>query len=218
MRKFISVLVIFLALASGMAHAQIDADDYPWKLKKDSSGVQVYTAKVEGSKFLAVSAQIRIKARADSVAALIMDLDNCKQWAPLCKKAYVQERISAAENYVYSLNDIPFPGVDRDAVTHVLWSKDAKTGVISMQSAAVDENRVKKVKGVIRIKQAVAKWKISPQGDGTVLIESFAHVNPASSIPRWLLNRLLVGSPHKTMKSIRQLMADGLYKDAILPF
>jgi len=87
-----------------------------------------------------------------------------------------------------------------------------------MQSAAVDENRVKKVKGVIRIKQAVAKWKITPQGDGTVLIESFAHVNPASSIPRWLLNRLLVGSPHKTMKSIRQLMADGLYKDAILPF
>jgi len=77
---------------------------------------------------------------------------------------------------------------------------------------------VAKVKGVIRIKQATAKWRLTPQDDGMLLVESFAHVNPSSSIPNWLLNRLLVGSPHKTLKSIRKRMEEGLYKDAVLPF
>ena len=157
-----------------------------------------------------------IPARAESVAALIMDLDNCTQWAPLCKEAYVQERISQSENYVYSRNNIPFPGVDRDAVTHVLWSRDSD-GAIIMKSYAVD-GRVPKVKGVIRIKHAVAKWRLTSQDGGMLLIESFAHVNPASSMPKWLLNRLLLGSPFKTMKNIRKRMSEGLYKDAVLSF
>ena len=212
---FIALVVMFVSFS---ANGQIDRDRYQWKLKKDSSGVQVFTAKVPNSKHLAVSAVTVIDAQAESVAAMIMDLPNCSQWAPLCKKAYVQERVSATENYVYSLNNIPFPGVDRDAVTHVFWSKDEATGVISMESSAVDDNRVAKVKGVIRIKHAVAKWRLTPQANGMLLIESYAHVNPASSMPKWLLNRLLVGSPHKTMKNIRKRMEEGLYQGAQLPF
>jgi len=152
MSKFISCCaVLAIMLVSFTANGQIESDKYSWKLKRNSSGVQVYTAKVPDSKHRAVSAVTVLKANPASVAALIMDLENCSQWAPLCEKAYVQERVSAAENYVYSLNDIPFPGVDRDAVTHVLWSRDEGTGVISMDSYAVDEGRVEKVKGVIRI-------------------------------------------------------------------
>jgi len=211
-------MALGVMFVSFSASSQIDPDKYQWKLKKDSSGVQVFTAKVPDSKHRAVSAVTVIEAQAESVAAMIMDLKNCSQWAPLCKQAYVQERISATENYVYSLNDIPFPGVDRDAVTHVRWSKDEVTGVISMESYAVDDNRVPKVKGVIRIKYAQAKWQLTPQADGMLLIESYAHVNPASSIPKWLLNRLLVGSPHKTMKNIKKRMEEGLYQGVRLSF
>jgi len=141
MNKFISCSVLLISMLIGFtANAQIDSDKHTWKLKKNSAGIKVYTSKVPDSKHRAVSAVTLIKATADSVAALIMDLENCSQWAPLCKKAYVQERVSAAENYVYSLNDIPFPGVDRDAITHVLWSKDKATGVILMESQAVSED------------------------------------------------------------------------------
>lgn len=213
---FHCIAVCFLWISvDGMA--QLDQDKYSWKLQKNSSNIQVYIAKVDDSKYRAVSASMVIEARAESVAAMIMDLENCKQWAPLCKKAYIQERVSPTENYVYSRNNIPFPGVDRDAVTHVTWSKEKSSGVIEMHSYAVD-GRVPKIKGVIRIRHAVATWRLTPQGDGLLLLESFAHVDPASSMPKWLLNRLLVGSPFKTMKNIRRRMQEGLYKDAVLFF
>ncbi len=199
------------------ADAQIDADQYQWQLKKDASGVQVFTSKVSDSKYLAVSAVMEVEASADSVAALIMDLKNCKKWAAQCSEAYVHERVSGTETYIYSRNNIPFPGRDRDAVTHVNWSKDGISGVISMSSSAV-EGKVDKVKGVIRITQANAKWRFTPKEDGIVLVESFAHVDPASDMPKWLLNSLLVGSPYKTMKKIRSRLSEGVYDGASLNF
>jgi len=203
MVKLLALWSMFLLmLTNSMAQAQIDAELYEWKLRKDTSGIKVFTSKVPGSKFLAVSATMVIEATPESVASLIMDLDNCSSWAKLCRQAYIQERISSTETFVYSRNDIPFPGRDRDAVTHVVWSKDSETGVLSMTSRAT-KGRLPKVKGVIRIEQALAKWRFTPQADNTLLVESFAHVNPASQMPLWLLNSLLVGSPYKTLKGIR---------------
>ena len=199
------------------SYAQMDASLYEWKLKREGGGVKVYTSKVPDSKFLAVSATVTLDAKVDSVASLIMDLENCKKWASQCSEAYILERISSTETYVYSRNNIPFPGRDRDAVSHVIWEKDPATGIVSMSSTAVD-GRVEKVKGVIRIKQALAKWRFTPQQDGKLLVESFAHVNPASDMPKWLLNSLLVGSPYKTMKRIRKRLGDGVYDDAVLKF
>jgi len=218
MGKFLfHCIALSLLLINFQSHAEINSDKYNWKLIKDRADIQIYTAKVPDSKHKAVRASMIIDARAESVAAMLMDLDNCDQWAPLCKEAYVQERISDTENFVYSLNNVPFPGVDRDAVTHVSWSRENLSGVILMESYAV-EGRVPKVKGVIRIKYAIATWRLTPQEDGLLLVESFAHVNPASSMPKWLLNNLLIGSPYKTMKNIRHLMGEGLYKDATLSF
>ena len=216
MRAILYFVCLFLMSSSNLS-AQMDQDLYDWKLKKEGSGVKVYTSKVPDSKFLAVSATVILNAKVDSVASLIMDLENCKKWATQCSEAYILERISNTETYVYSRNNIPFPGRDRDAVSHVIWEKDPVTDTVSMTSTAV-EGRVAKVKGVIRIKQALAKWRFTPQQDGTLLVESFAHVNPASDMPKWLLNNLLVGSPFKTMKKIRKRLEDGVYDDAVLNF
>jgi len=204
-------------MSNSDSYAQMDASQYDWKLKKEGAGVKVYTSKVPDSKFLAVSATMILDAKVSSVASLIMDLKNCKKWASQCSEAYILERISNTETYVYSRNNIPFPGRDRDAVSHVVWSKDPITGVVSMASTAVG-GRVEKVKGVIRVKQALAKWRFTPLQDGTVLVESFAHVNPASDMPKWLLNSVLVSSPYKTMKKLRQRIGEGVYDDAVLGF
>ena len=87
-----------------------------------------------------------------------------------------------------------------------------------MSSTVVDDNRVEKVKGVIRIKYAIARWRFTPNSDGSLLIESYAHVDPASDMPKWLLNSLLVGSPYSTMKRIRKRLSEGVYDNAVLNF
>jgi len=214
-KNFVFMTVLFAV--SNTTQAQIDDDIYNWTLKKEASEIRVYTSKVVGSKFLAVSATMVIESSSASIVALLMDLENCSKWSKLCEESYIQERVSNTETFVYSHNNIPFPGVDRDAVTHVFWEHDKLTGVVSMVSRATT-GRIPKVKGVIRITEALAKWRFTPQGDGTLLVESFAHVNPASQMPLWLLNRLVVNSPYKTMKSIRSYLAKGIYDDAKLNF
>lgn len=210
-------IVLFLSIFTHNLYAQIDSDIYQWKLRKEGKGVKVFTSKVSDSKYLAVSAVMTIDAKVDSITSMIMDLENCKRWAPQCAKAYIYESISKTQNYVYSLNNIPFPGRDRDAVSYVTWSKDSTTGVVSMISNAVS-GKVPKVKGVIRIEKATAKWRFTPLENGQTLVESFAHVDPASDMPKWLLNSLLVGSPYKTMKRIRKRLKEGLYQNATIDF
>ena len=215
LKKYLA-FVIFISVN---VNAQIDIDNHEWKLRKDKLGIKVFTSKVPDSKYLAVSATMKIDAtKPESIVSMIMDLENCKEWAVQCAKATVLERISETETYLYSRNNIPFPGRDRDAVTHVLWDRNAQTGIISMSSTVVDDNRVEKVKGVIRIKYAIARWRFTPNSDGSLLIESYAHVDPASDMPKWLLNSLLVGSPYSTMKRIRKRLSEGVYDNAVLNF
>ena len=211
--------LVFVIFISVNVNAQIDIDNHEWKLRKDKLGIKVFTSKVPDSKYLAVSATMKIDAtKPESIVSMIMDLENCKEWAVQCAKATALERISETETYLYSRNNIPFPGRDRDAVTHVLWDRNAQTGIISMSSTVVDDNRVEKVKGVIRIKYAIARWRFTPNSDGSLLIESYAHVDPASDMPKWLLNSLLVGSPYSTMKRIRKRLSEGVYDNAVLNF
>lgn len=205
-------LLLINALFITHSRAQIGGDEFTWKLKKDTSGIQVFTSKVKGSKYLAVSARMTIKAKINSLRSLVMDIENCQQLSSICKKGYIQERLSQTQTYSYSYNNIPFPGRDRDVVSYVEWTTNANSGVVSMESHAVDGTaRVAKVKGVIRIENALARWRFTPKGEGMVLVESFAHVDPASAMPRWLLNRLLINSPYKTMKNVRKIIEQGLY-------
>lgn len=204
-KLFVGWCCLVSMLFSVNSVAQIAIDGYQWRLKKDNTDIQIYTSKVEGSKYLAVSASMQIKATVDSAAALIMDLKNCQQLSKICREAYIHERLSDTQSYVYSRNDIPFPGRDRDVVSHVVWSNDTENGVLMMISQAVT-GVVPKVKGVIRIEQATVMWRFTPKDKGMILVESFAHVNPASPMPKWLLNRLLINSPYKTMKNIRKLI------------
>jgi len=197
--------------------AQVAGDDYSWSLKKNTSGIQIYTSKVSGSKYKAVSASMVVESSVESLAALVMDLENCANWAAFCKRAMIVERVSPTETYVYSMNDLPFPARNRDAVMHVVWSRDQSTGQISMRSQAV-LGKKEKTKGIIRVKEGIAQWYFMPQEGGKVLVKSLAHINPESDIPAWLTNRLLLGAPYKTMKKMRKIIRSGDYENAQLPF
>lgn len=191
--------------------------EHKWKLKKDRKGIQVFLSNVPGSKHHAVLSVMRVASKPKSLAALVMDLENCSKWAAMCKKARVYERLSESESYVYSLNDAPFPVRDRDVLAKVSWSYDSLSGRISMiSSAAVD--RLPKVKGVIRVEKAVSEWHFTPQEDGTALVENYAHIDPNGAIPAWLTNIMIIDAPYRTMKKMRRIVESGKYDQAELAF
>lgn len=216
--RFLFLLAGLPALLSlSNAHTQMADVNYEWQLKRDKNGVQVFTSKVPGSKYKAVRAVATLSGKASSAIALVLDSKACPEWAELCKLSERVKVISPREFYIYTYNDLPFPVKDRDAVTHVIWSQDSQTGRISMTSTVTDGYR-EPVKKAIRLEQAVAQWHFTQTDNGTVLVESFAHIDPNGATPAWLTNMLLVDSPYKTIMNMREIVESGRYDDTPVDF
>ncbi|MBL4672331.1 MAG: START domain-containing protein [Arenicella sp.] len=208
--------VLFSCFGS-TANAQWKDADLEWTLKRDRDGIQIFLTKVPGSKFRAILSIMEVEASTGQLAALVMDLDNCPNWAAMCKSAEIIERISASECYVHSINDAPFPVRDRDIVAHVQWFYDKANGKVSMRSDATPD-RLPKRKGIVRVQYASSEWHFTPLNNGMVLVENYAHVDPTGNVPAWLTNLLIVDSPYRTLKNMRKLISTGAYSDASVGF
>ena len=187
-----------------------------WELKRDREGVQVYTKSVEGSQHKAVRSTMQSDRPVAELVALVMDATACPKWAALCKESRVAQEKSATELWVYTYNDLPWPVKDRDAVGHVVWTRDSDDQSINMTATIVD-GIVEKTSKALRLHTGITRWKFTPNEQGT-LIESYAHLDPGGATPAWLTNMLLVDSPYDTMIGMRDLVATDQYKDANIDF
>ena len=189
----------------------------PWELKRDKDSIQVSTRSVPGSKFKAVLASMTIDAELSSLVGLVQDADACSEWASLCKTAEQVEAVSETEMYVYTLNDLPWPVSDRDAVAHVKWNQDPGSLAVTMTASLV-AGKVAENKGVVRLSYGETSWTFTPIENGRVRVDSHAHIDPGGATPAWLTNRLLVDSPFETMVAMRDLVGDPRYQGLSFDF
>lgn len=216
MKKFRLACLIIMLLPF-TAFAQLEGVSYDWKEKRNKKGIMIATSSVEGSPFKAVRGEMIVKGSVSALVALVEDLAACPKWAAMCKEGRVEKRISGSESYAYIYNDIPFPVKDRDVYTHVVWTRAADTKRVSMTSTATLGGTAK-TKKAVRIENAVSQWHFTPQGDGTTLVENFGHIDPNGPTPAWISNLMLVDSPYKSMKKMRELIESGEYADAEVAF
>lgn len=205
------------SLEKGGEPAQKTPKEQEWRLEKEADGIKVFTRAVPGAKHRTVKATMVVDAGPAELVALVRDTAACKEWAAFCKNSYTHEALSETELYVYTLNDMPWPVKDRDALSHVLWTMDAETGAVVMRASAVtgvlDEN-----KGALRLTEAETSWTFTLQPDGRTSVTSEAHVNPGGPIPAWITNRLLVDAPFETLSEMRKLVSGGRYSEAAFDF
>lgn len=215
--KYIATWLMLTITCSLAAAADSKAED-DWKLRKDKLGIQVYTRKVEGSKYAEVrSTTVLQNVRLASMVALLEDAEACPDWADKCAESYVYERISETESYIYTHNAMPFPIKDRDVLAHVQWSQDTDNYEVVMKSEATT-GILDKVRRRLRLTEAKASWRFKPLASGGVRITSDAHINPGSSMPGWITNMLLVDTPYVTMKSFIAEVVKPKYQSATVDF
>ncbi|MFK7829870.1 MAG: START domain-containing protein [Congregibacter sp.] len=210
-------LTLLLLLFSLAASAEDKPPETDWRLEKKEDGIEVYTRAVEGAKHRAVKATMVVEAGPAALVALVRDTSACAKWAAFCKSSSEHEVLSETEMYVYTLNDMPWPVKDRDALSHVFWTLDADTGTVVMRATAVT-GVMKEKKGTLRLTDAVTSWTFIPEPDERTTVISEAHVNPGGPIPAWITNRLLVDAPFETLSQMRKLISSGRYDDAAFDF
>jgi hypothetical protein len=96
------------------------------------------------------------------------------------------------EFVVYTLIDLPPLFDDRDIVTRGVSSTDEASGTRRIHWKAVDDVAAPSSDGVVRIHRAEGIWVFAP-GEGATRVEYETYMDPAGSLPSWLIQGLLGG-------------------------
>ena len=203
---------LFWALVPALLCSTVAADT-EWRLEKEGSGITVHTRSVQGSPHRAVRSRMVVDTPIVELVALLKDKDACSEWVRFCEASHVHETLGAQEEYVYTVNDMPWPLADRDVLSHVTWTAEPDTGAIRMDARAT-QDVLEARDNRIRLTDAMASWTFRPMEGGRVEVISEVHVDPAGPVPAWITNGLLVDAPFATMKQLRALAASGRYDDA----
>lgn len=189
-----------------------------WDLKKDENGIQVYTRSVDGYSYKAIRSVVHLEAtRLSSVVSLIRNSKDCPEWSDSCESATIIEWVSELENYVHTITDLPWPVSDRDLVSHVIWHQDPETFVVTMQGNAT-RGKLKETEGLVRLTEAQINWELTALANGSLKVVFEAHINPASLLPSWITNMLLVESPYNSLEGLRQRVKLESYQEAELSY
>ena len=112
---------------------------------------------------------------------------------------------------------MPWPVTDRDLVSHVIWRQNPETLVVTMQGNATTD-KLEESDGIVRLTAAQVNWQLTALENSSVKVVLEAHINPASLLPSWITNRLLVDSPYNSMEGLRQRVKHELYQAVSLSY
>ncbi|BAU53519.1 START domain-containing protein [Mucilaginibacter gotjawali] len=188
-----------------------------WQLRSDKEGIRIYTSAVPDSKVKAIKVDAEFNADASQLVALIMDVNSSPAWVYHTKSAAIIKQVSPSELYYYSEVNLPWPATNRDFVAHLTVNQNPDTRVITIDGPAVS-GMVPVKQGIVRIEHSVGKWVITPAGPDKIKVEYTIHVDPAGSLPSWLVNMFATEGPIKIFKGIRSQLQKTVYRNTQLAF
>jgi len=194
--------ILFMALLMITKVISVSAQD-DWNLQKDKDGIKVYSAKVPDSKIRAIKVVANYEATPEEIANIVMDINSSQEWVSHLKSTYLVKRVSQNELYYYAEVNLPWPASNRDFVAHLTRSENVQTGAITIDGPAVT-GWVDEKKGIVRINNSVGKWIITPLDNNQVRVEYALHVDPAGSLPSWLVNMFSGETPMQIFENLRQ--------------
>jgi uncharacterized membrane protein len=178
-----------------------------WDLIKEKDGIKIYTRKEDGKSLKSFRGVTDINAPAEKIFALMEDINNTDWWDKNLTQIKVLLYEKNKRTQYYFVYDLPWPVTDRDLCVDVTITFDPVTGerkitAVSLNGVIPERN------DMVRIKDYLQTWTITPAGKEMthVVLEGF--VDPAGSIPDWISNMLIIESPLKAISGVRKQMGE----------
>ncbi|MCF2446545.1 START domain-containing protein [Dyadobacter sp. CY345] len=188
-----------------------------WKLHTEKDGVKVFTKSILTSRVKALKIETILPATLSELVTVLMDIERETEWVYSTKSCVVVKRVSPSDLYYYSEVELPWPAQNRDFVAHIMVSQNPSTKVVTMDAPCVS-GFVAQKPGIVRIVQSTGKWIITPVSKRQVKVEYTLAVDPAGSIPAWLVNLVASQGPLETFKMLKIQLQKPEYRNARLSF
>lgn len=188
-----------------------------WKLRTDKNGIRVYSKQVPGSRINALRVESDFAASASQLVAVILDINTSTDWLYGTKSATLLKTVSPAEVYYYSEVSFPWPASNRDFVAHIKVNQNPATKVVNVHAENVAA-LVPEKPGIVRVKQSIGNWYITPLDRNHIHVQYELQVDPAGALPAWLVNMLSTKGPFESFKNLRTQLERPVYASARFNF
>ena len=176
-----------------------------WELKKDKNDIQVYTRESGNTPIKSFKGVTKIDSTPEQVLKVIRDLQKYPLWMDRCESGEIIEVISNSEYYIHTKMTMPFPVKDRDVVQLIKVEHRESEIYIDIISTP---DYIKAEDGYVRIPLSEGYWKLTPTGTKTTRIELVSTNDPGGSIPDWVVNMMIVGTPYSMMENLQHYVPD----------
>jgi hypothetical protein len=190
------IMVFFILMISFPLAAQ------SWDFIKEKDGIKIYTRVETGRTLKSYRAVTDINAPVEKIFTLMEDINNTDWWDKKLTqiKVLLYEKDRRAQYYM--VYDLPWPVTDRDLCVDVTITTDHVTGEHKINAVSLN-GVIPERAGMVRIKDYVQTWTITPAGKETTHIVLEGFVDPAGAIPKWVSNMLIIESPIKAISGLR---------------
>jgi len=202
MRRLIGWL-LFLSVSTFLSVTTV-AQDNDWQLFKAESGVRVeYRRKT--AHLLEIRAQTEVNSNIGAFIHLLEDTGNIDKWVPNADKAELLSHPDPETYIVHTYFNAPWPVADRDMVTRSVWTTDEKSGELILDVQDLGD-KYPEVAGYIRMQHVQARWTLTPQSDGKLLIRYQGQADPAGSLANFIADNVALKSLFKTFEELSQVL------------
>lgn len=219
LRPLTAALLTTFAL-SGLAHA--DTPKAPkWELFDEEDGVRMFRRDVPGSSVVALRGEGFVEAPIARVASVLADRKRSIEWIDRLVRTKVLEQITETESINWNHIKTPTPLKDRDFVFKSSITTDpAKKKVVfsyysvAHKSAPVTDDYVRGSfkGGKFELTMATRTNKDGTKTRGTI-VNAEVEVDPAGSVPTFIVNMVQKSWPHKTLMALRKQVKKADIKD-----
>jgi hypothetical protein len=178
--------------------------DSDWILRKDKSGIEVYTRSVEGSSFREFKGKTVIKnVTLIEILDIIMDIKNYESLIPDCMNPRVLEQDGKWHVIQYTQTKTPFPVKNRDSIFEQRAEID-NNGKHARVIIKPLPDYIAETKEMVRIRKGTGFWDLEADESGNVSVTYQFHGDPGGDIPSWLANSFVVTQPFKTLENLKR--------------
>ncbi|MFT4682073.1 MAG: hypothetical protein ACI9FU_000699 [Granulosicoccus sp.] len=194
--KFIQTLLLVIISVSVFAQEN-------WQLKKDNSGVKVYTKHVEGSGLKAIKATTTFACDFATCVAVLRDIPHLTELFPGCERTEKVSQTDIDQIHYIHLN-APWPVTDRDATFHLTYEYRPETETLFIQADVIND-KYPEQDGMIRLTKGIGTWTFKKAREQLELIYLF-HGDPGGNIPDWLANSVVEDNPLEMLHNFHRLV------------
>jgi len=218
--KYLVSGILLLIFANLSFMNEIKASEWETKKRDKKHDIQIYCRDTETG-YVEFKAVTHLKCSLNSLIALLDDKETLPKWIDRTEKVEVLKNITDTESYVRSVNRMPFPFKNRDAIIHSIVEQDPHTFIVTIKGRGIPDY-IPREKKYVRITKIESFWEFIPQPDGTIEVIFQGLGEPGGNIPskvyKWLCRFFLWESIYKTFKQMRIFIFQEKYQNVTFPY